>query len=279
MNSAAQWRIAAASVTGTSHARLGTPCQDYSITKIYQDVDKCDVLFVVVSDGAGSAAKAEIGSSIACSTVAEAVEVYLADGGRVEGIDIEVARSWLRMVQSAITTQAEDDAGVVRDYACTLLVAVVGESAAVTLQVGDGAIVVSDGDGWSWAHWPQRGEFANTTFFATDDRAESQMAFATSKGRVIELAAFSDGIEPLVIQYATQTVFEPFFDKMFPAVRAAKDEGLSDKLSTALAAYLSSPSICERTDDDKTLVLATRREELAGAESPESTPQAESANE
>jgi hypothetical protein len=271
MNSAAQWKIAAASVTGTSHTRLGTPCQDYAIAKAFRDVDGCEVLLVVVSDGAGSAAKAEIGSSIACSTVAEAVEVYLADRGRVGAIDIDVARSWLRMVQSAIATQAEDDAGVVRDYACTLLVAVIGESAAVTLQVGDGAIVISDGDGWSWAHWPQRGEFANSTFFATDDRAESQMAFASSRGRVIELAVFSDGIEPLVIQYATQSVFEPFFDKMFPAVRAAKDEGLNDKLSTALAGYLSSPSICERTDDDKTLVLATRREESVIADSPQSS--------
>lgn len=279
MNSATQWRIAAASATGTSHARLGTPCQDYAITKVYQDADECDVLLVVVSDGAGSAAKAEIGSSIACSTVAEAVEVYLADGGRVEAIDIEVARCWLRMVQSAIATHAEDDAAVVRDYACTLLVAVVGENAAATIQVGDGAIVVSEGDGWSWAHWPQRGEFANTTFFVTDDRAENQMAFASSKGRVIELAAFSDGIEPLVIEYATQTVFEPFFDKMFPAVRAVKDGGLCDKLSTALASYLSSPSICERTDDDKTLVLATRWKVLDVAESPQSIPRTESTNE
>src|SRR5258708_29754976 len=170
MNSAAQWKIAAASVTGTSHTRLGTPCQDCAIAKIFQDADGYDVLLAVVSDGGGSAAKAEIGSSIACATIAEAVEIYLVDGGRVETIEIEVARSWLRMVQTAIATQAEDDASVVRDYACTLLVAVVGENSAATMQVGDGAIVVSDGDGWSWAHWPQRGEFANTTFLATEDR-------------------------------------------------------------------------------------------------------------
>lgn len=262
-----QWKIAAASVTGTSHVRLGTPCQDYAIARVLADADGRDVLLVVVSDGAGSAAKAEVGSSIACSTVAEALEVYLAEGGRVEAIDADVAQSWLSKVQVAITTQAEDDAGVIRDYACTLLVAVVGENAAATMQVGDGAMVISEGDGWSWAHWPQRGEFANTTFFATEDRAQSQMAFARSKGRIVELAAFSDGIEPLVIQYATQSVFEPFFDKMFPAVRATKDPGLNDELSIALADYLASPSICARTDDDKTLVLATRREEAVAAES------------
>lgn len=279
MNPAPQWKIAAASVTGTSHVRLGTPCQDYAIARVLVDLDGRDVLLVVVSDGAGSAAKAEIGSSIACTTIAEALEVYLAEGGRVEAIDTDVAQRWLSMVQGAITAQAEDEAGVVRDYACTLLVAVVGENAAATMQVGDGAMVISEGDGWSWAHWPQRGEFANTTFFATEERAQRQMAFARSKGRIVELAAFSDGIEPLVIQYATQSVFEPFFDKMFPAVRAAKESGLNEELSTALANYLASPSICARTDDDKTLVLATRREEAVAAESSESTAQPKSAAE
>ncbi|MCL1875557.1 MAG: protein phosphatase 2C domain-containing protein [Synergistaceae bacterium] len=279
MNDETQWRIATAFVTGTSHKRLSIPCQDYAIAKIFQDVDGYDVLLVVVSDGAGSALKAEIGSSIACCTVAEAVEVYLAKRGQVEDINIDVARSWLRSVQTAIKTQAKEDGGVVRDYACTLLIAVIGQNTAATMQVGDGAIVVSYGENWSLAHWPQRGEFANTTFFTIDDCAESQLEFKSHKRRIIELAAFSDGIESLVIQYATQAVFEPFFDKMFPPVRSVKGEGVNDKLSDALAAYLSSPSICERNDDDKTLVLATRRKEITVEKYNESTPRSGSINE
>jgi len=279
MNDATQWKIAAAFVTGTSHEKLGMTCQDYAIAKIFQDVDGYDVLLVVVSDGAGSALKGEVGSSIACCTVMEAVEAYLAKGGQVEDIDIDASRSWLRMVQTAIKTQAEKDGGMVRDYASTLLVAVIGQNTAATMQVGDGAIAVSYGENWSLAHCPQHGEFANTTFFTTDVSAESQMEFKPHKGRIIELAAFSDGIESLVIQNATQAIFEPFFDKIFPTVRAVKDEGLNDKLSDALAAYLSSPLICERTDDDKTLVLATRRKEITVAESVESTPRSKSENE
>ena len=279
MNSVEKWKIAAASVTGTSHTRLDKPCQDCHIAKILQDADGRDVLLVVVSDGAGSAVKAEIGSSIACSAMAEAVEAYLANGSQVESIDIEVARSWLRTVKAAITDRAGVDGGVACDYACTLLAAIIEQDVTATMQVGDGAIVVSEGEGWNWVHWPQRGEFANTTFFVTDDRAESQMEFASRKERVIELAVFSDGIEPLVIQYATRTVFEPFFDKMFPPVRAVKDEELDGKLSAALADYLRSPTICERTDDDKTLVLATRREEIAVAEAMEPAQRSESSNE
>jgi hypothetical protein len=279
MSSRARWRIASASVTGTSHLRVGLPCQDAAIAKLFQQQDGSDVLLTVVSDGAGSAARAEAGSSIACATLARAAEVYFADGGRVEAIDLDVARDWLGKVRTAIAAQARDDAAAFRDYACTLLVAAVGEHTVATMQVGDGAIVVSEGEGWRWAHWPQHGEFANTTFFVTDECAEAQMVFSSSRGRILECAAFSDGIEPLVIRYATRTVFEPFFDQMFPAVRAVEGEGLDDELSAALAGYLSSPVICARTDDDKTLIMATRREEPLATESPRSAAQAGSATE
>ena len=213
---------------------------------------------VVLSDGAGSAARAEFGSSLTCSTITEAAEVHFAAGGTIEEISLKTAQLWLSMVRQAITNRAQDDGAAFKDYACTLLMAVIADDSAAMLQIGDGAIVVHDGDDWTWVHWPQRGEFANTTFFVTDDSAETQMAFDNCRGRIEELAAFSDGIEPLVMQYATQTVFGPFFDRMFPAVRALPDCGLDQKLSDGLARYLDSPIICERTDDDKTLVLATR---------------------
>jgi hypothetical protein len=45
---------------------------------------------------------------------------------------------------------------------------------------------------------------------------------------------------------------------MFAPVRAAA-AGFSAPLSSALTAYLALPRINERTDDDKTLILATRR--------------------
>jgi hypothetical protein len=258
MKDASRWSIAAASVTGSSHVRVSLPCQDSAIAKVFHDAAGDEILVIVVADGAGSASRAEIGSSIACSTISEAAEVYFAAGGQLDGIDIGIATSWVQMVRKAVSIRAEEDIGTLRDYACTLLVAVVGQDSSAILQIGDGAIVVSDGAGWSWVHWPQRGEFANTTFFVTEENAEKRMAFDSCKGRIDEIAVLSDGIEPLVLEYSTQTVFAPFFDKMFPAVRALETEGIDQGLSNALATYLDSPAICARTDDDKTLVLATR---------------------
>ena len=103
------------------------------------------------------------------------------------------------------------------------------------------------------------GEFANTTYFATEDYAADHLAFEKTAGRIDEVALFSDGIEPLVLHYATKSVHAPFFDRMFPAVRGLGPPGRDAALSDALAAYLDSPAICERTDDDKTLILASRR--------------------
>lgn len=258
MNAGRTWRIAAASSIGSSHEKLGIPCQDAYVVKTFGDKDGEEVLVAVVSDGAGSAVKAEIGSWLTCSTVAEAAEVYLIDGGKVGDIGPSVARSWVGMVQQAIGLRAEDDGCVPRDYACTMLVAVVGQTAAAIMQIGDGATVVSDGDGWCWVHWPQHGEFANMTYFVTEPGAEEKLAFDLCRRRIDEVAVFSDGIERLVLHEASKTVFAPFFDSMFPAVRGLEAEGVDARLSASLGGYLSSKIINEKTDDDKTLVLATR---------------------
>ena len=103
------------------------------------------------------------------------------------------------------------------------------------------------------------GEFANTTYFVTDDRADERMMFELCSRRIDEVALFTDGIERLVLHEASRTVFAPFFNRMLPAVRRLAASGTDRKLSMDLEQYLNSPVICDKTDDDKTLVLATRR--------------------
>jgi hypothetical protein len=253
------WRIAAASAIGTSHIKQGTVCQDGHTCRILEDGAGKAVAVLVVSDGAGSASRADEGSYLACRTILEAVEVFLADGNRVIDIGPDIARSWVEMVQMAIAFQAEEDSTVPRDYACTLLAAVIAEDAAAFLQIGDGAMVVADETGeWTWVHWPQRGDYANTTYFVTEEGAVDQLAFDLVKRQVDEVAVFSDGIEALVLHYATKTVHGSFFDKMFVPVRASEVEGVDQSLSAGLKRYLATSMVCERTDDDKTLILATK---------------------
>ena len=136
---------------------------------------------------------------------------------------------------------------------------IVAEREAVFLQIGDGAIVLSAGEGWKHVFWPQHGEFANTTNFVTSEDALEVMEFHKTTEPVAELALFTDGLENLVLHKANRTVHAPFFDSMFPSVRGSRATGEDAELSRALAQYLSTPKINDRTNDDKTLILATRR--------------------
>ena len=129
---------------------------------------------------------------------------------------------------------------------------------AAFIHVGDGSAVyrldgVAD---WIVASWPEQGEYAATTYFVTDD-PEPRLRFCSAQGPIAELALFSDGIERLALDFSTETAFAPFFDRMFFPL-SGKSVGRDRQLSRHLKEYLDSPSVCDKTDDDKTLVLAKR---------------------
>ena len=203
---------------------------------------------------------ASVGSELACQTVLELLEVHFDEGKTADDVNEGTARDWLAAVREAIGCEAAENELAMRDYACTLLLAVIGPTRAFYFQVGDGAIVVGDPSGdWSWVFWPSRGEFANATFFVTDDSLSQNVMIDSGKA-VQEIAVFTDGIEPLVLHYASKTVFAPFFENMFPPVRKSIAAGLDEALSADLANYLGSSAVNNRTDDDKTLVLASKVE-------------------
>lgn len=255
----APWRLAIGSASGTSHRATGAPCQDSAAHRFVETPDGT-VLIAVVCDGAGSAAHAEIGASLAAQTFVDAAERYFASNGLLADVNRERAADWVKIIAQRLEDEANSAESAARDYACTLVAAVVGVNHAAFIQIGDGAIVVSHGpeDGWSYVFWPQHGEFANTTNFIVSPTAGEAMDFELALRSVREIALFSDGIENLVLHRATKSVHESFFAAMFPPVRNSQAAGFDSELSAGLTKYLNSPVICDRTDDDKTLILATR---------------------
>jgi hypothetical protein len=255
---ASPWRVAMASSVGTAHVAAAQPCQDAHFQLATADADGQPVLVLAASDGAGSAMLAEVGAMLACETFARLVSAYLEQGGKVEAIGRSLAERWIAGILYRLELQTRQSGAAMRDYACTLLAAVIGPSGAAFLQIGDGAMVVPEGDGWRHIFWPQHGEFANTTTFVTTERAVHAMAFE-QRATVEEIALFTDGIESLVLHKASKSVHGPFFDTMFAPVRRSTATGVDAELSRALGDYLAGPRINERTDDDKTLILASRK--------------------
>jgi hypothetical protein len=257
--SSAPWRIVLASAIGTSHKSTGAPCQDFTDHRLV-DTEAGPILVVAVSDGAGSAAYSEAGARLAVAVFIEHVTQYLSSGCALSAVTVEHALGWIEAAVDRLRDVAKESGHAERDYACTLLGAIVGPEQAAFIQVGDGAIVVSHGeeDGWSYVFWPQHGEYANTTNFIQSSDLASILAFDLAARRIDEIAMFSDGIENLVLHKASKSVYEPFFQKMIQPVRKSGIAGFNAPLSVDLQRYLLSKPVCERTDDDKTLILATR---------------------
>jgi protein phosphatase 2C-like protein len=258
----ASWRYAFASAVGTSHARLDRPCQDASVCQVLTTTEGQPVLVALVADGAGSADRAEVGARLACTFLLDEITAHLAAGGAPRDLTRDVVTELLHALQDRIGAQAAAEDRNLRDFASTLLGAVVGLGEAVFFQVGDGAIVVStpeEEDGYAWVFWPGSGEYENTTFFVTDADVASRLEWDASERPIDQVALFSDGLQRLALHYQSRTAHAPFFRSKMQVLEAAEDASPA-ALSAQLALFLSSPPVNERTDDDKTLILATRRE-------------------
>src|SRR5262249_26240874 len=104
--------------------------------------------------------------------------------------------------------------------------------------------------------WPQSGEYVNMTSFLTDQDFEERLEFCSWADSVDEIALFSDGLQMLALHYAEQAAYRPFFVPLFKRLR---ESGAAKELEVSLLRFLESPRVNERTDDDKTLIIATRR--------------------
>jgi hypothetical protein len=248
------WKHIGASVAGTSHTRVNRPCEDACHVAVAGQAGE-PVLIAACADGAGTAANAARGSRLVCSTVVAAIERDLAEGLTTSTIDRDTVLSWYMRARAEVAEVADHERSDLRSFACTLSVAVVGEADAAFGQLGDGAIIVGKDDQYLPVFWPQAGEYANATYFLTDPNYQGNVEFARRDEGVGELAVLTDGLQRLALDFTARIGHARFFQPLFRDLRAAADPSALDG---PLVEFLDSPRVNERTDDDKTLILATR---------------------
>ncbi|OLU32835.1 PP2C family serine/threonine-protein phosphatase [Pseudomonas sp. PA27(2017)] len=243
-----RWRWAVASRTGTSHVRMGTRKQDaYSVMQI-----KPNILCAVVSDGAGSASHGGQGASLLCRSLMNDFRAWFECHNDLP--DSEILLCWIDKLRDRLSMAAEKRGVTRRQFAATLVMLVISKSRVLALQVGDSALVARKNGVWEALCWPENGEFASTTFFVTDD-PEIRLHTLHLDLEYDAFALFSDGLESVALEHATHQPFARFFDPMIKPIDQNDGEGRLAELSVSLARYLDSPALCERTDDDKTLIL------------------------
>jgi hypothetical protein len=253
----ANWRHIGASVTGTSHTRSGLACQD---AHAYREVAGSALL--VVADGAGSAEHSDRGARLASQAALAALSEALAGGWPAEG------ESWRDLFAGAYASaRAElEELAVsadlpVRAVATTLLCAALSDEGLAVAQLGDGLAAAftlnedpaSSGE-WFLAAEPQRGEYANETYFLSQPDALQHVEVRWHAGTVRALALMTDGLLRLVLD-GQRRPHVPFFQ---PLLTFGVEAGDAQAASGQLAEFLASERVCARTDDDKTVVLALR---------------------
>lgn len=170
---------------------------------------------------------------------------------------------WEELVLSAFVQARQallrlsDEAGEpMRLFATTLTCAIAASDRLVVGQVGDGAVVAQDSGGELFAvALAQRGEYANETYFLTQEDALEHIQVRVLDQPVSALAVMSDGLIRLALRLPSHAPYPPFFQPLFAFAAAIEDER---EAVEQLTGFLSSERVCARTDDDKSLVLAVR---------------------
>jgi hypothetical protein len=252
----ADWQVIGAAVQGLSHQKQGLPCQDALEYRCLPD----GTLLVALADGASSATHSELGAQAAVQAAVDALTASLEIGQPAECCDwVEVFWETFESARAALLQLAKKREESLRDFATTLTCLAATPEILIVGQLGDGAVVARGADGvLDTVTTVQRGEYANETYFLTQEQALEQVVIQVINLPLQGLAVMSDGLTRLALKRPTNEPHLPFFKPLFAFVEAAALSNDGTQASEALTAFLASPRVCERTDDDKALVLALR---------------------
>jgi ADP-ribose pyrophosphatase YjhB (NUDIX family) len=254
------WRVAQASVVGTAHLENGGVCEDAGRAETWCSPSGEPVLALFAADGAGSASCGKAAAELACSAALEKIRAWaLSDALSRETLTETQLRCWVELLREQLLAQATCSNQAPREWACTLLGVVCIPGAIGYLQIGDGAIVARHDDIDGVIHWPQSGEYANETFFLTDSAALKHLQVLVQTRIPQSLALFTDGLQRLALDFARRRPHLNFFETFFARLRALPSAELPG-FEAGLHKFLSSARINQRTDDDKTLLLASWQE-------------------
>lgn len=261
-------------MTGSGHTDFAVGCQDAFHTNYKEIRDPRrlalgvdDPLILAVADGAGSsrysAAAATLAVSIATAIASEQLLDYgWDDTTKVELVSLlqHIFTETRRSVESGVRGAIRGHSGTLRlqDFRSTLAVAILRPPWLLTLQVGDGFIVIESGPG---SHVllggpPPAGEEANmATFLDAPMDPRTHVVQALRCPELTGVALSTDGLETLALDYQAGGPRTPHADLFNPLFRGVADATWS---SERILRLLRSPRVLEGTSDDTTLLVATK---------------------
>ncbi len=242
-------KLYGASVQGSSHIQTETPCHD---SHAYRMLKNDLGVVAAVSDGMGSAKRAELGSTLAANYIVDYIEKNIDLSMDDEDIILLIKEGYVEVLDALHMEASAFDLNV-KDLNATLLVFLSIGDRQFYGQVGDCSLIGKNDDGYLVLAKQQRGEYANATFSICNDTSIEQGLYEKIDGFYESVALMSDGIESISVSAKDQTVSKLFYDPFF---KAFEHEAFNQKdVESSLIRFLSSERISSKTDDDKTLLF------------------------
>lgn len=254
------WKAIIGNATGTSHLSAKKPYQDWGdLNFVYQE----DAIIGVVADGAGSAARSEEGAQCAV----ESMICYLQEHqGWKTLVDEQSTRHFfeqaVKYTLQRIKSLADSKKYCIEDLNCTLLAFIATPKKIISMQVGDGLVIVRHGtsENYQLIFQPDEGEnYGETTFLTSKNLYDSLQTNYQEIDQPIFVFLSTDGIQRIAAKYEVfesgrieWIPFTPFLKNLEEHIKFEVDLHEAEK---KLVDFLESEKVNDKTDDDKTILM------------------------
>lgn len=229
---------------GTGHQKNGLPCQDKTIA-LCENGTTC----IALADGAGSAPLSHFGAEATVHIVARELchsfeEFYKAKDSRIVRLRL------IDAVQEKLQELSTEHGASMKDFASTLLFVAQKDKRYIAGQLGDGCMAVLRAKETCLVTKPEKGEFANVTYFTTSSDAEQHLKLF--KGEVGALSGFflmSDGAAESLYQRASGE-FAPLVGRLVTDTFCKNKKWMRHLLESFFETHILS-----RTTDDCSIAI------------------------
>lgn len=272
--------VIGASVRGKGHIQTNLPCQDnHKYTYLNNGWG-----IAVVSDGAGSASKSQIGSKIVVERASIHFKEVIKEFKWIEQKCMPSSEEWSQVAYSVLRrvyNDIKDFAGqkniVVKELSATVIVLIHSPYGILSTHIGDGRAGYRNGKGeWLPIIIPHKGDEANQTIFITSQfwdnpsfRMSSQLIpeSVVIREPVTGFTLMSDGCENTSWQVSQidentgkvcdpNRPFQKFYDPIANTlVKFHNDNVSANERAEAWYSFLDTGKEFFREVDDKTLIL------------------------
>ena len=168
-----EWVVVGASVKGNGHIQSNMPCQDNNMFETFSN----GWGIAIVSDGAGSAEHADLGSKIVVTRGMYHFKKLLENEEWIEKKKLPTDIEWLQKsysvlkdIRNDVIMVAQKNNTDVKSLSATCLVVIYSPYGLIAVHVGDGRMGYKTMDGeWKPMMTPHKGDEANQTIFLVSD--------------------------------------------------------------------------------------------------------------